>query len=206
MKMNKQWISQLAGDVEAKYGKKQRDRIFGDIEGVHDTPESLSAWFRNFTIGMDELNDKKFLQQMMANRCPCGGDDEENGKAMKEFYDNSKTLDEFIDLFGKWLHKKYNGDVDKMELRGNVLNMIKPSGGHKVTGSCGNGCHCFLARFTEKIVSDIFCHCCTIGHTGRMFKVAFGDDIKMEFIESIICGGKECVMAVHLPKMNKSLQ
>jgi hypothetical protein len=33
-----------------------------------------------------------------------------------------------------------------------------------------------------------------------MFKVAFGDNIEMEFIESIICGGKECTMAVNLPE------
>jgi hypothetical protein len=56
-----------------------------------------------------------------------------------------------------------------------------------------------IAMHTNKAVSDIFCHCCTIGHTGRPFQVAFGDDIEMELIESIICGGKACVMAVHLP-------
>ncbi|MDR0442068.1 MAG: hypothetical protein LBH44_01515 [Treponema sp.] len=37
-------------------------------------------------------------------------------------------------------------------------------------------------------------------YTGNMFKAAFGDDIKMEFIESIICGGKKCTMTVYLPE------
>jgi len=199
--MNKQWLSCLASDIEEKYGKETRNRIFGDIDSMIHTPEYLSAWFENFTTGMDELDDKEFLQQMMANRCPCGGDYEKDGRAMKEIYDKSDTLAEFVDSNRKWMHDKYGG-TDIMELRGNVLYMIKPPGGHTVTGSCGDGCHCFLARFTEKTVSDIFCHCCTIGHTGRPFQVAFGDDIKMEFIESTICGGKECTMAVYLPEKN----
>ena len=87
-----------------------------------------------------------------------------------------------------------------MELRGNVLYMTKPQGECADTGSCGKGCHCWLAIHANKVVSDIFCHCCTIGHTGRAFKVACGDDIKMEFVESIICGGKECIMTVYLPE------
>ena len=198
--MDKNWISKLAIDIEARHGKKARDHIFGDIDSIGDTPETLSVWFENFTTGMDELDDKKFLQQMMAEHCPCGGVNEEDGKMMKEFYDNSKTLSEFVDLFGKWVHTKYNDDVDKMELRGNILYLTKPPGGHKTTGSCGKGCHCFLAKDTEKYVSDIFCYCCTIGHTGKTFKYVFGDDVKMEFIESIICGGKGCIMTVHLPE------
>ena len=70
-----------------------------------------------------------------------------------------------------------------MELRGNVLHMTKPSGDFSDTKGCDKGCHC-----------------CTIGHTGRPFKVAFGKSIKMELIESIVCGGKACTMAVHLPE------
>jgi len=198
--MNKNWISRLAGDIEAKYGKEARDRIFGDIDNIKSGKKSLSAWFENFTSGMDNLNDTEFLQQMMTDRCPCGGDYEKDGKTMKELYDQSETLEEFVDSLVKWFHKKWKGREDKMELHGNVLYMIKIPGGGKVAGSCGKGCHCSLAKFTEKTVSPIFCYCCTIGHTGRPFQVAFGNDIKMKFIESIICGGGACTMAVHLPE------
>ena len=198
--MNKKWIARLAEDVEERHGQSVRKKLFGDIDGIQDDPKFLSAWFENFTRGMDELNDKEFLRQMMANRCPCGWDYEENGNAMKEFYENSKTLEEFVVSFNEWLYKKYNGDVDIMELRGNLLYMIKPLKESEAAGSCGKGCHCFLAGYTENVVSNIFCYCCTIGHTGGMFKIAFGDNIKMEFVESIICGGKNCAMIVHLPQ------
>jgi len=197
--MNKQWLLRLASDVEERHGKEARNRIFGDIDSMANTPEYLSAWFGNLTNSLDELNDKEFLQQMMASRCPCGGDYEKDGKAMKEHYDKSKTLKEFVDLNKKWMHEKY-GDTDIMELQGNVLCMTKPLGERTDTGNYGRGCHCWLAMHTNKAVSDIFCHCCTIGHTGRPFQVAFGDSIKMELIESIVCGGKACIMTVHLPE------
>jgi len=30
--LNKEWISQLAGDIETKYGKETRERIFGELQ------------------------------------------------------------------------------------------------------------------------------------------------------------------------------
>lgn len=197
--MNKQWISQLAANIEDKHGKEKRDRIFGNINDIQGSPEFLSAWFENFTTGMDELDDKEYLQRMMANHCPCGGDYEKDGLAYKEIYDKSDTLVKFVDGIIEWHFDKY-GDMDEMELRGNVLYMTKPLGGCTDTGSCGKGCHCWLAMHANNLVSDIFCHCCTIGHTGRPFNVAFGDGIKMELVESIVGGGKKCIMSIHLPE------
>jgi len=204
MIMNKQWLSCLANDIEERHGKETRNHIFGDIDSMANTPEYLSAWFKNLTNGLDELNDKAFLQQMMATHCPCGGDYEKDGEAMKEIYGKSDTLTEFVSNLKKWMLDKY-GDTDEMELRGNVLYMTKPLGECTDTGNCGRGCHCWLAMHTNTAVSDIFCHCCTIGHTGRPFQVAFGDSIKMELIESIICGGKACIMTVHLPKKDTQI-
>jgi len=149
---------------------------------------------------MDNLNDKIFLQKMMATHCPCGGDTEKDGKIIKEFYNKSQTLEEFVDLLDKWQHSMWQGVEDIAELRGNVLYLTKKPMSNQDSGKCGMGCHCFLGRKTDVFISDIFCHCCTIGHTGRPFQYAFGDDIKMEFIDSIICGGKGCTMAIHLPE------
>ena len=196
--MNIQWLLQLAENIETKYGKNSRDRIFGDINSIQDKPECLSAWFENFTNGLDELNDKKFLQQLIAEHCPCGGDYEKDGKAIKDIYDKSDSLVDFVNANKKWMLDKY-GDTDEMELRGNVLYMTKPLGGCAETGRYGKGCHCWLAMHTNTAVSDIFCHCCTIGHTGRPFQVAFGNDIRMELVESIVCGGKKCIMAIYSP-------
>jgi GNAT superfamily N-acetyltransferase len=202
--LNKQWLFQLANDIEAKHGKEKRDLIFGNLEDMQENLNYLSDWFKNFTSGMDSLNDKDFLQELMTNRCPCGFG-EEDCKPMRDFYDNSTTLAEFVESYRNWLYDKYNGDIDEMELRGNVLYMTKPLGGWSVTGSCGKGCHCWLAKNAEDTISDIFCYCCTIGHTGRPFQVAFGDNIKMEFVESIVCGGERCVMAIHLPAKEVNL-
>ena len=197
--MNKNWLKQLACDVEAKHGKEKRDLIFGNIDDLQDNPKFLSAWFENLTTEMDNLDDKEFLQKMMAERSPCRGDDAGNGKIIKDLHEKSGSLAEFVDNFRDYFTKKF-GEIDKLELRGDVLYMIKPLGGSTDTGSSGKGCHCWLAKHANRAVSDIFCHCCTIGHTGGMFVAAFGDDVRLEHVESIISGGKECTMAVHLPK------
>ncbi|MDR1692049.1 MAG: hypothetical protein LBR72_01705, partial [Oscillospiraceae bacterium] len=172
--MNKQWLSVLAGDVEGRHGKAVRDRLFGDIEGAGDDHGSVSSWFDAFTTGMDELGDKEFLREMMVARCPCGWGEAETAKqgvVLKEAYDRCATLGEFFAFL------KTCGFIgDHMELRGSVLTLIKPLPEElNDVGACGKGCHCELARHTDKHVSDIFCYCCTIAHTGNMFKAAFGD-------------------------------
>ena len=200
--MNKTWLKQLASDIETRHGKDVRDRIFGDVDGVENCRSSISSWFNNFTMGMDELDDKEFLQQMMVNHCPCGGDNVKDGKTIKELYDKSRTLDEFVDLFDKWQRSIWNGVEDITELHGNVLYLTKRPMNSPDSGKCGMGCHCELAKLTDKHISDIFCYCCTVGHTGRPFRHAFGDEIIIQFVDSIVAGGKGCTMAVRLHNKN----
>ena len=200
--MNKKWLLGLASIIEAKYGKEARDRIFGDLDNIGKERAAISAWFEHFTSGMDELNDKEFLYQMMADHCPCGGNPEKEGKIIRDFYNQSASLEEFADLFYKWTHSLWNGREDTVELRGNVLYMTKRPVKNRVFGKCGRGCHCGLAKHTDKYISDIFCYCCTVGHTGKPFKAAFGEDTKLEFVDSLIIGGKGCTLAIHLPPKN----
>jgi len=202
--LNKEWISQLAGDIETKYGKETRERIFGDIESVKNDHDSLSAWFGNFIRGIDELNDKEFLTAMLAERCPCGYSDAE--KDIKKLYKESKTLEEFVTRLDE------NGIFnDKIKLRGNILYATKQlwsdvcayfGGKHNHKGFYTESCHCPLASHTEESISDIFCHCCTVGYYSKMFKNALGVDVKVEFIDSVIIGGKGCTAAIYLPAID----
>ena len=198
--MNKHWLTKLAGIMEQRHGKEAHDKIFGDIDSIGSGHKSRAEWFQRFTSGMDELNDKEFLATMMADNCPCGGNAAKDGKHIKELYDKSTTLAEFADSFAQWQHSIWKGREDIVELRGNVLYMTKKPMNNKKAGKCGQGCHCSLAKHTDSYISDIFCYCCTVGHTGKPFKAAFGDDIVMEFVDSLIIGGKGCTMAIHLPE------
>jgi len=201
--MNKKWLNVLASEIETRHGKEVSDRIFGDIDAVENSQESISVWFKNFTSGMDRLNDKDFLISMMESNCPCGGNWTKEGEIIKDFFDNSKTYEEFAGMFDKWQHSMWKGAEDILELRGNVLYLIKRPMNNKDSGKCGMGCHCELARKTDNYISDIFCYCCTVGHTGRPFRHAFGKDIIIRFVDSIVVGGKACTMAVHLPALYK---
>jgi len=203
--MNKEWILQLASDVEENYGIDKRNTIFGDIESVKTDHNSLTLWFDNFINGLDELEGKEFLTMMMAKHCPCRYTEAEED--IKNLYKETKTLDEFTACLEK------NGIFqDKIELRGNILYATKLYWFEccKILGLNGHGhnecyaemCHCFLASHTSKPISNIFCHCCTVGYYGKMFKNALGIDVKVEFVDSAIIGGKGCTAAIHLPLKN----
>jgi hypothetical protein len=155
---------------------------------------------------MDELDDKDFLTAVLTNRCPCRYTDAEED--IKKLYEETATLEEFV------VRLDENGIFqDKVELRGNVLYATKLPWlkcsellglrGHQHEGRYTATCHCFLASHTNEPISDIFCHCCTVGYYGKMFENALGVEVKVEFVDSVIIGGKGCTAAIHLPEMAK---
>jgi len=203
--MNKQFISRLATDVEARYGRDISVQMFGDINEMQYDYASLSAWFNNFITSMDKLGDKEFLVELLSNQCPCRYVEAEED--IKRIYTESKTLEDFVARLDE------NGIFqDSVELRGNVLYATKLPwsesrkilglSGHNHSGCYADSCHCFLASHASKQISDIFCHCCTVGYYQKMFKNALGVDVKIEFIDSVITGGKGCTAAIHLPPKN----
>ena len=195
--MNKTWINRLASDIEKKHGKEARDRIFGDINTVGNDRQAMTVWFENFIAKLDELNDNEFVKEIMAKRSPCRWNEKLRVDAVKNSYENSTSFEEFAFLCDK------NGFVSQkieFDTNDNVLYLLKLPMNKMNSGKCGKGCHCFLACRTDKYISDLFCHCCTVGFDGRPFRNVFGNDIKIEFIESFITNGKPCKTAVYIPK------
>ena len=93
---------------------------------------------------------------------------------------------------------------DKIILEGNVLIATKHPfskyGKHDYNGPYATTCHCYIGSHSEKPISDIYCHCCTVGYYGKMFKNALGVDVKVKLIESVISGGNNCTAAIYLPE------
>jgi len=200
--MNKQWISSLTGDIEAKYGKPMCEKMFGDTDKIKNDYDSLTAWFNNFIVAMDNLGESDYMKTLMASHCPCRYADAEED--IKKVYEESETLEEFV------AQLDCNGIFqDNVELRGNVLYATKLtwSKSRELLGLCGHNhkgcyaesCHCFLASHINKPISNIFCHCCTVGYYSKMFRNALGFDVKVDFIGSVISGGEGCTAAIHLP-------
>lgn len=195
--MEKECLEQIANNIEAKYGEETRRLIFGDINNIYKGHTSACDFFHKFTREMDKLEYKDFLKSVMAECCPCYHRDIE--KNIRKNYEESKTLEEFARRLDE--DKLFD---DKIKLEGNVLIATKRPfevfGEHGYTGPFTKTCHCELASHAQQTVSDIFCHCCTVGFYGKMFKNALGQDIKVKFIESAITGGKGCTAAIYLPE------
>ena len=199
-------MQNLAYYIGERHGNDVADKIFGDMPkcnhfsdgGGH---EIIGPWFHKFVKGMDELNDKEFLQNWLIKYSSCGEYKHLNylevlGRFIKECYDKCKTLEEFVDIMQK--DERVQRELPKCKLEKNILYCIRPKQSDKNRGACGKGCHCSLARHADEPISDIFCYCC-VGHDVQPFQMAFGNDIKVELISSIVCGDKECVTAIHLP-------
>lgn len=145
---------------------------------------------------MNPMDNKNFFTNLLVKNCPCRNSPA--SKDIKNLYRDSKSLEEFVtqlEKSGWW--------GDKIELRDNVLYTTKYPwsnyGKHNHKGRYSESCHCGLGSHAEEPVSDIFCHCCTVGYYGNIFKKVFGIDVKVEFIDSIIIGGTECKAAIYLP-------
>ena len=194
--MNKEWLSKLASAIEAKHGTVTRNRIFGDIANLSEDDIVICSFFHKLVSEMDELDDREFLTSVMANNCPCGHRDFE--VIIKKTYDESNTLEEFAERL-----ERGNLIEDLVSFEGNILTLTKHPfekyGKHKHSGLFTKGCHCELASHAKEPISSIFCHCCTVGFYGKMFKNALGVDVKVEFIDSVIIGGKGCKAVIHLP-------
>lgn len=196
--MNDKWIEAIASDIEAKHGTDARENIFGDIKNISDE-EAMCKFFARFIKGMDKLNDRDFLASVMAKNCPCGHSDAE--ESIRKAYSKSKTLEEFANCL------KQDGIIDdEVSLCGNVLTLTKypykKYGKHDHTGKYITSCHCELASHTMQPISDIFCHCCTVGFYGKMFRNALGVDVKVIFKDSYIVGGKSCTADIYLPDIS----
>jgi len=194
------WLEKIASDVEAKYGSEIRGRVFGDLSKINDDHDSIKTWFERFISGMDKLNDKSFLTSVMAAHCPCSHPELE--KNIRKNYQESGNLKEFA--------KRLDDDglfEDTIKLEGNVLMAVKKPfskyGAHKHEEPYSKSCHCDLGSRADKPISDIFCHCCTVGFYGKMFKNALNADVKVELIDSVIMGGKSCTSAIYLPEKNE---
>lgn len=195
------WIGELGKAIEAKHGKEARDKIIGDTSKLTLDHESLAEWFEKFNHGLDELDDKDFLTTTIASLCPCRCPDiEEN---IRKNYEESKDLREFVDRIDK------DGLFeDKVNLEGNVLLATKHPfskyGKRDHNGPYTTTCHCYIGNHAEKSISDIYCHCCTVGYYGKMFKNALNKDINVELVESVLSGGKSCIAAIYLPEKSNS--
>jgi hypothetical protein len=190
------WLEGIADDIEAKYGSEIRGRIMGDFRNINDDHESVKMWFSGFIAGMNELDDKAFITSVLAVRCPCSHSELEAN--IRKNYQESGDLHDFV--------KRLDSDglfEDSVSLEGNVLIATKKPfsryGKHNHTEPYSTSCHCNLGSRASKPISAIFCHCCTVGFYGKMFRNALNMDIKVEFRDSVITGGKGCTAAIYLP-------
>jgi len=192
------WLSRLALEIGRPNGDSAQAGLLQGLEDVADDDhDAICVWFHSLIEKADALDDRPLAASLFADHCPCISPEIEDNVG-KNFRD-AADLPDFV--------ARLNDDglfSDVIRLEGNVLIATKQPweryGMHDHDGCFSKACHCWLASHARAPISDLFCHCCTVGYYGKMFKSALGVDIRVELIESVISGGKGCTAAIYLPE------
>jgi hypothetical protein len=160
---------------------KTRDQVMAGSERIRAgaTPEQKATWCRGAIKQMDELLDKR-TRIRVREMCACCLTPFRL-RPMKRMRDANPKLDDFL------------AAVQKSGLMGAEVRRR----GSKVHISFGTQwCVCHAIRASKVPVSVTYCHCCK-GHLMGLLAAAFGEQVKMDIIETHISGGKDCRFVFH---------
>jgi predicted hydrocarbon binding protein len=109
----------------------------------------------------------------------------------KEHYRKARSLDEFLTVESR---KDFPGM--KLEREGNVLYQIyNPSSFEKPLR-----CYCSILRGlpSDEMMSLTYCQC-SAGFLKSYWEQVLETEVRVEILQSVVSGGKECRFAIHLP-------
>jgi len=148
--------------------------------------EFSETWVKRFmdVLGQN-LDQETFKKIMEANGRACfrGAHGEPKGNPAPD------ALEKFIERYNTYeanavyrednvIHYKYIGNPQG----------LKVSGGH---------CLCPLAETVPKGISGMYCQC-SAGYVGEMFRGFLGKPVKVELVDSLLRGGKECRFKIYV--------
>ena len=171
------WIEKLNKSLELAVGDETRRAIMEGSESLTSAsgPRRKATWVKNAMDRMDSMLDEKTRIEVM-ERCSC--DFEVRKGEARRIYEQSTDIDDFIEKLGN--------RCNKLERVGNILYSIKTA-----------GCDCGWVMATKTPISPTFCHCGK-GYIAKYFQAVFQKPVKVDIIQSAVCGDEVCRFAVHL--------
>ncbi len=181
-------IGRFAGDGVRRVVMEGSEGLKPSSEG-----EKFAEWMRTAMTRLDDLVDQGTRERIMQN---CGRNCSlEYGEVIqcaRERFLQHRNLDDFLDS-----EMKMHCPGIRLRRDGNILyQMYDPISLAKSTR-----CFCSLLRKLphDENVSMTYCHC-SKGFVSNYWGQIFGKPVKVEILESVISGGKECRFAIHIPE------
>lgn len=198
MLINKEWLGDIAKQIEADYGMEKKNEVIGNIETIGDNETEVRAWFEAFLQRLSDKEIEDYARKLLESHCPCRCELIEQN--IRKNYEISATLIEFADNLRK--DGLFDDDITIKEGSLIATKRFAYECGikHQHADTHYAKCHCTLGSIVKKPVPDVFCHCC-VGFYKKMFKEALGIDIKVEMLSSVITGGEACSTAIYFPDL-----
>jgi len=175
--------------IEQHAGEEVMKKIMEESEGITEKtdPKKKASWMKSAIERLDELADEETKFRIMEN---CGYNCARmNSKAIEQALAKRKkfkTVDEFLEAEQK---KPMKGT--RLVREGKTLYQ------YYTPQSYGVRCYCEMIAAAEGRVSPTYCHC-SKGFVKKLWEDVLEKPVKVDFIQSVISGAKECKFAIHI--------
>lgn len=185
-------VEEIAKNISLLAGEDVRKKFMVGSDTIEKaSSEDVALWVKGAINRLDSLVKPETRNEIMVR---CGHDCAqahkstiENARKKRQKY---KSLDDFLAA-----EEKTAGKASRIERKGNmVYHYFTP-------GSFGQGVRCFCGLLkglpNDQTVSRTYCQC-SRGFVEEIWQAYLGKKPKVEVIESVVSGAKECKFAVHL--------
>lgn len=195
----KKWAAQID-----RHAPGQGDSVISGYDRIPDKQEEYAVWSE---AAMERLEtvvpDQPAREEIMQARA-CVFTEEfgtEPIDALAKLYAETKSVDRVLEAMctdqAKFSHPYREGNVI-YEIR----DPRDPEAFAKATTPYEKqmaACFCPLMRATKNVVSKEYCHCSAGWYKG-IYEGIFKTTVRVEVLEAIISGDKNCKFAIHLPE------
>jgi predicted ArsR family transcriptional regulator len=175
-------IGRFAKMLAKETNQKTVEKIMKDTDKYEkmNYPEKAGWWNETIKRLEKEVGEKSAVKIMQScGRMCCGMT---SRKRVKQIMSQSKSIKELID------------NLNKIGLGGRRLALKDEN---TITGGY-NRCYCGQVKQTKEPFSSLtYCHCST-GWYQQLFGTALGRPVKVEILQSIVCGAKTCEFVIHI--------
>jgi len=188
-------VTEFGRSVKRFAGENVRNEVMEGCERFTRSSESheFAEWVKGAMQRLDGLVDETTRNRIMQH-CGqnCSQEYQEVIQFAKDRFLHSKSLDDFLES-----EPQKNFPGTRLWREGNVLYQVyDPASFVKPIR-----CYCYLLRDLPagERISLTYCHC-SEGFIKSYWEEVLGKPIRVEILESVISGGKECRFAIYIPK------
>ena len=188
-------VTEFGVNVRRYAGNKVEEEVMEGSERL--TPSSASEefaqWAKMAVDRLDDLVDEPTRNRIMQH-CGrnCSQEYQEVIQFAKDRFQQSRDLNDFLESESR---TEFPGT--KLWREGDVIYQVyDPASFVEPTR-----CYCCLLRSlpSEERISTTYCHC-SEGFVKSYWEEVLGRPVKVEVLESVVSGGKECRFAIRLPR------